>query len=81
MIGFWIQQDPPRSGKTFIYMLTFPDRETAKVRWDAFHSDPEWLEVRVEFESKYGKIVGKVESEFVLPIDFSPLKQSRKARA
>ncbi len=68
------QQDPPRSEKTFIYMLAFPDRETAKARWDAFHRDPQWLKVRAEFESRYGKIVDKVESEFVSPVDFSPLK-------
>ncbi len=74
VIGFWVPQDPPRSENTFVYMLAFPDRETAKSRWDAFHHDPEWLRVRAEFEAEYGKIVDKVESEFLLPIDFSPLK-------
>ncbi len=34
----------------------------------------EWLKVRAEFEAKYGKIVDKVESQFVSPVDFSPLK-------
>jgi hypothetical protein len=74
VIGFWVPQDPPRSENTFIYMLAFPDRETAKTKWDAFHNDPQWLKVRAEFEAKYGKIVDKVESQFVSPVDFSPLK-------
>ena len=74
VVGFWVPQDPPRSENTFIYMLAFPDRETAKAKWDAFHSDPEWLKVRAEFEAKYGKIVDKVDSQFVSPVDFSPLK-------
>jgi hypothetical protein len=74
VIGFWVPQDPPRSENTFIYMLVFPNRETAKAKWDAFHSDPEWLKVRAEFEAKNGKIVDKVESQFVSPVDFSPLK-------
>lgn len=73
-IGYWVPQDPPASRNTFIYMLVFPDRETAKARWDAFHNDPEWLKVRTEFEAKRGKIVDKVKSQFVSPVDFSPLK-------
>ncbi len=74
VIGFWVPQDPPLSENTFIYILAFPDRETAKAKWDAFHNDPEWLKVRTEFEATYGKIVDKVESQFVSPVDFSPLK-------
>ena len=80
VIGFWIPQDPPCSENTFIYMLAFPDRATAKAKWDAFHSDPEWLKVRAEFEAKYGKIVDKVEPQFVSPVDFSPLKERGKPR-
>lgn len=74
VIGYWVPQDAPRSQNTFIYILAFPDRETAKARWEAFHKDPEWLKVREEFVSKHGKIVDKIESEFVSPTDFSPLK-------
>ena len=74
VIGFWVPQDPPRSGNTFVYMLAFPDHETAKARWDDFHNDPEWLKVRAEFESRHGRIVDKIESQFVSPTDFSPLR-------
>jgi hypothetical protein len=74
VIGFWVPQDPPRSENTFVYMLAFPDRETAKTRWEAFHKDPEWLKVRAEFEARRGKIVDKIESQFISPVDFSPLK-------
>lgn len=73
-IGFWVPQDPPASQTTFVYMLVFPDRETAKAKWAAFHSDPEWLKVRAEFEAKHGRIVDKIESQFVSPVDFSPLQ-------
>ncbi len=74
LVGYWIPQDAPRSKNTFIYMLAFPDRATAAARWKAFHSDPEWLKVRDEFVAKHGKIVDKIESEFVAPTDFSPMK-------
>jgi hypothetical protein len=74
VVGYWVPLDAPRSANTFIYILAFPDRETAKAKWDAFHNDPEWLKARDEFQSKYGKTVDKVESLFVSPTDFSPLK-------
>ncbi len=74
VIGYWVPEDPPRSRNTFVYMLAFPDRATAKSRWEAFHKDPEWLKVRADFEAKHGKIVDTIESIFVTPTDFSPLK-------
>jgi hypothetical protein len=30
--------------------------------------------VRAEFEARRGKIVDKIESQFISPVDFSPLK-------
>lgn len=74
VIGYWVPEDPPRSRNTFVYMLAFPDRATAKSRWEAFHKDPEWLKVRADFEAKHGRIVDTIESIFVTPTDFSPLK-------
>ena len=74
VIGFWIPEDAPLSENTLVYMLAFPDREAAKARWEAFHNDPEWLKVRADFEAKRGKIVDNIESLFVTPVDFSPLK-------
>jgi len=35
-VGFWIPQDQPGSENTLIYILAFPDRETAKKKWEAF---------------------------------------------
>jgi quercetin dioxygenase-like cupin family protein len=72
--GYWIPLDPPRSENTFVYILAFPDRETAKTKWDAFLNDPEWVKARADFIAKHGKITDKIESQFVSPIDFSPLK-------
>jgi hypothetical protein len=74
VIGYWVPQDAPRSANTFIYLLAFPDRETAKARWEGFHADPEWLKIRAAFEAARGKIVDKIESVFLSPVDFSPLQ-------
>jgi hypothetical protein len=72
-IGYWVPQDSPRSGNTLIYLLAHRDREAAKKSWEAFRNDPEWVKVRTESEAA-GKIVLKVESEFLSPTDFSKLR-------
>ncbi len=73
-IGYWIPQDAPRSQNTFVYLVALPDRETAKRLWDAFLTDPEWIEARSEFRAKNGPVTDKIESVFVSPVAFSPLK-------
>ena len=54
-------------------MLAFPNREATKKSWDAFRADPERLKVWSETE-KDGPINLKVESMYINPIDFSPIK-------
>jgi len=71
--GYWIPQDVPRSGDTLIYILAHPSRDEAKANWAAFQADPEWQKVRAESEAN-GKIVNHVDSVFMDPADFSPLK-------
>jgi hypothetical protein len=72
-VGYFSPQDPPLAGKTLIYLLAHPNREAAKKNFDAFRKDPAWIKARDESE-KSGKIVEKVESVFLDPTDFSPLK-------
>jgi hypothetical protein len=38
-IGFWIPQDSPDSEKTLVYILAFPDRETANKKWEDYGQD------------------------------------------
>lgn len=73
-VGFWIPQDPPRSENTLVYILAFPDRETARAKWDAFFKDPKWVKDRADFMAKHGKILDNLDSQFISPVDFSPLK-------
>jgi hypothetical protein len=72
LIGFWT----PREGKDkdkLIYILAYPSREAATASWKAFQEDPEWQSVRAESE-KDGKVVAKVESVYLDPTDYSPMK-------
>jgi hypothetical protein len=72
-IGYWTPSDPALSGNTLVYLIAHPTREAAKKNWDAFMNDPEWQKVRDASEAS-GKIVSKVDSLFLDPTAYSPLK-------
>jgi len=72
-VGYWVPQDAPRSQNTLVYILEHPDREAAKKNWAAFQADPDWQKARKESEAN-GRIVERVESIFMDPTDYSPMK-------
>jgi hypothetical protein len=72
-IGYWVPMGGDRSKDTLIYVLAHASREAADKSWQDFRSDPVWLKARGESEAA-GPIVKKVESIFVTPTDYSPLK-------
>ncbi len=72
-IGYWVPQDAPDSQNTLVYLLAHPSREAAKKNWADFQADPEWQKVNTESQIN-GRIVSKVESTFLDPLDFSGIK-------
>ena len=72
-VGYWVPMDEPRSKNTLVYLLAHSSREAAKKSFGAFRDDPAWQKARTESEAS-GKIVEKVESVFLAPVDYSPLK-------
>src|SRR5215472_9191210 len=72
-IGYFVPQDAPDSQNTLIYVLAHPSREAAKKNWADFQADPEWQKVNTESQIN-GRIVSKVESTFMDPLDFSQIK-------
>jgi hypothetical protein len=72
-VGYWVPQDAPQSQNTLIYILAHPSREDAKKNWDAFRTDPDWVKARTESEVN-GRLTTKVDSVFVDPTDYSPIK-------
>ena len=72
-IGYWTPMDTALAQTTLIYLLAHPSREAAAQNWTAFRNDPEWQRVRGASEAA-GLMVKKVESVFVEPTDFSPIK-------
>jgi hypothetical protein len=72
-VGYWVPQDPEKSKNTLIYILAHPSLDAAKKNWTEFRDDPEWKKVSAESEAN-GKIVQHVDSVFMDPAGFSPLK-------
>lgn len=72
-VGYWSPQEGPTKENTLIYILAHKDRETARKSWESFRNDPEWQKARDASEAN-GKIVGKLESVFLTPTDYSPMK-------
>jgi hypothetical protein len=73
IIGFWSPTDPEEAQKKLIYVLAYPSKEAADKSWKAFRDDPDWKAAREESE-KDGKLVEKVESVYMNPTDYSPMK-------
>jgi hypothetical protein len=72
-VGYWTPQDLPASENTLIYILAHDSREVANKHWTEFRQDPEFIAFAKASEAD-GKIVEKVDSTFMVPSDYSPLK-------
>jgi len=73
LIGYWTPTADPAAKNTLIYILAFPSKDAADKAWKAFRDDPEWKKVVAETEAN-GKLVEKVESVYMKPTDYSPMK-------
>ena len=63
--------DAPLSQTTLIYLLSHESREAAARSWSAFQNDPDWKKVS---SAGGGPVASKVESVFLQPTDYSPMK-------
>jgi hypothetical protein len=73
VIGFWNPTDAQQAERKLIYLLAFPSPKAAEKSWKDFQADPEWKAVK-EASEKGGRLVDKIESVYLSPIDYSPLK-------
>jgi hypothetical protein len=73
LIGYWTPADGEKSKNTLIYILAHASREAAAKSWKDFRDDPDWKAALADSE-KDGKLTTKVESVFMKPTDYSPMK-------
>jgi NIPSNAP len=64
---------PEDRRNTLVYLLSFDSREAADTAWAAFRADPEWIAAKAASEAN-GPIVEHIESVFLNPTDYSPLR-------
>lgn len=69
-VGYWTPVDTPN---TLLYIVAHKSQEDAKKSWAAFRADQDWLKVRADTEAA-GLTGVKVESKYLLPTDYSPMK-------
>jgi hypothetical protein len=72
-IGYWVPTDGEAAKNTLYYIVAHPSREAAKENWKAFINDPDWKAAAKKSEEN-GKLVGKLESVYMKPVDYSPIK-------
>ncbi|MEO5818966.1 MAG: NIPSNAP family protein [Vicinamibacteraceae bacterium] len=70
LVGYWMPIDKP---DILTYVLAYPSREAAVKSWTGFRGDAEWNTARTASEAD-GPIVQKVESVYMSPTDYSPIK-------
>jgi len=71
-VGYWIPEPTPAWDNTFVYLLAHPSREEAKKNWDAMFADPAFQGMSKSEQTE--KLVEKVDSTYMHPTNFSPMK-------
>lgn len=73
LIGYWTPAEGPKSENTLVYILAYPSMAAREASWKAFREDPAWKAAQAASEAD-GKIVSGVESVFLNPTDYSPIR-------
>jgi hypothetical protein len=73
IVGYWTPVEGDAAKSTLIYILAYPSKEAREKSWKGFSQDPDWNKVKTASEVD-GKLVSKVESIFLKPTDYSPIK-------
>lgn len=68
-----IDKDGKPVANKLVYLLAHKSQDAARASFGAFGKDPEWVAAR-DASEKDGKIVQKVESQFLVPTEYSPMK-------
>jgi hypothetical protein len=72
VVGDWVTEGSPDWDNTFVDIVAHPSQEAAKKNWDAIMADPEFQAVIKSEQAN--KLVEKIDSTFMRPTDFSPMK-------
>ena len=68
-IGYWVPVE--NKDNILVYLLAYPDRTARDAAWKRFGADEDWKKAAAASEMD-GKLVGKVDQQFLTATDFSP---------
>lgn len=74
MIGYWMPVDQDPNDMKLIYILAYPSKEAREKSWKDFQDDPDWKKAKAASEADGTPLAAKVESVFMNPTDYSPIK-------
>lgn len=72
-IGYWITTEADGKQPKLVYILAHPNEADGKQHFKDFAADPDWVKARDASEAN-GKLTEKVESIYMKPTDYSPIK-------
>lgn len=70
LVGYWVPKDKE---DTLVYILAYPSQEARDQSWKGFFADPAW-KAAYEASIKDGKLVKKVDQQFLSATDYSPIQ-------
>ncbi len=73
LIGYWTHADGDAADNTLVYLIAHEDLDSAKASWRAFGADEDWKKAYAD-SKKDGALVKKIESQYLIPTDYSPLR-------
>lgn len=56
----------------FVYVLSWPDRETMDGRWKDFLADPEWIDIKKRSAARFGELVREANGQPLRRLSYSP---------
>jgi hypothetical protein len=56
----------------FVYLLSWPDKDTMDSRWKEFLADREWIDIKRKSVAESGELVGEVSSRSLTRVSYSP---------
>jgi hypothetical protein len=72
-IGYWLTETKELEEPKLVYLLAHPSEAEGKRNFDEFRADKRWIKAKAESEAN-GPITAKVESLYLKPTDYSPMK-------
>lgn len=56
----------------FVYLLSWPDKETMDLRWKEFLADQEWIDIKKRTAAESGELVREANGQPLVRVSYSP---------